>query len=178
VDYHIDIPNRRVYLSEEIDEHTADLLIKALHYLDSKPGDIEFWINSGGGSVYHMYALYDAIQNCENKVICIGTGHVASAATLLLVCGDESYATKHTMFMAHEGNLTFEEAEDISPITLLADLNADMEQEARYCKLMADHTKPTAKWWKKYAIESKKSVWLDVDDMIDKEIIKSEWPIT
>ena len=43
---------------------------------------------------------------------------------------------------------------------------------------MADHTKPTYKWWKKYAIESKKSIWLDVDDMIDKEIIKSEWPIT
>jgi ATP-dependent protease ClpP protease subunit len=177
VDYHIDIPNRRVYLSEEIDEHTTDLLIKALHHLDSKTGDIEFWINSSGGSVPHMWALYDAIQNCENKVICIGTGHVASAATLLLVAGDESYATKHTMFMAHEGNLTFEEGEDISPITLHSDLTADMRETERWCTRMAHHTMQTAKWWKKNTVDSKKSMWLDVDDMIDKGIIKSEWPI-
>jgi ATP-dependent protease ClpP protease subunit len=177
VDYHIDMHNRRVYLSDEIDEKTTDLMIKAIHHLDAKDGDIEFWINSGGGSVYHMYAIYDAIRNCKNKVICIGTGHVASAATLLLVAGDESYATKHTMFMAHEGDLTFDEDESVSPIALLADLTADMELEKRYCRLMAEHTKPTAKWWHKYSIESKKSIWMDVDDMIDKEIIKAEWPI-
>jgi ATP-dependent protease ClpP protease subunit len=177
VDYHIDMHRRRVYLSDEIDEKTTDLMLKALHHLDAKEGDIEFWINSGGGSVYHMYAIYDAIRNCKNKVICIGTGHVASAATLLLVAGDESYATKHTMFMAHEGSIDFTEDESISPIAFLADLAADMELEERYCRLMAEHTKPTKGWWKKYAIESKKSIWMDVDDMIDKEIIKAEWPI-
>lgn len=153
-------------------------MIKALHYLDAKQGDIEFWINSGGGSVYHMYAIYDAIKNCTNKVICIGTGHVASAATLLLVAGDESYATKHTMFMAHEGDLNFEEGENVSPLTLASDLAADMKLEKRYCRLMAENTKPTANWWMKYAIESKRAMWLDLDDMIDKEIVRGEWPIT
>ena len=180
VDYHIDLQNRRVYLSDEIDERTADLVVKALHHLDSdsKTGDIEFWINSSGGSVSHMYAIYDAIKNCENKVICIGTGQVMSAATLLLVAGDESYATKHTMFMAHEGDIKFEEEDSISPITFSSELLAFDAEAKRYCRLMADATKPTAKWWNKHAIESKRSVWLDVDDMIDKEIIKSEWPIT
>lgn len=175
VDYHIDLPNRRVYLSDEIDEKTTDLMVKALHHLDSKDGDIEFWINSGGGSVYHMYAIYDAIQNCRNKIICIGTGHVASAATLLLVAGDESYCTKHTMFIAHEGDLNFED--NISPQQLVADLEADMKLEKRYCRLMASHTKPTEKWWHKYAIESKKAVWMDVEDMKKKGIIIGEWPI-
>jgi ATP-dependent protease ClpP protease subunit len=167
-----------VYLSDEIDEKTTDLMIKALHHLDAKDGDIEFWINSGGGSVFHTYAIYDAIRNCKNKVICIGTGHVASAATLLLVAGDESYCTKHTSFMAHEGNMEFDEGESVSPTTLSADLAADEKLEKRYCRLMADHTKPTYKWWFKHTIESKKSIWMDVDDMIDKEIIKAEWPIT
>jgi ATP-dependent protease ClpP protease subunit len=125
-----------------------------------------------------MYAIYDAIRTCNSKIICIGTGHVASAATLLLVAGDESYCTRHTVFMAHEGDLEFEEAEAISPQSLVADLAQDMEQEKLYCKLMSDHTKPTLKWWHKYAIESKKSIWMDTDDMIDKEIVKAEWPIT
>jgi ATP-dependent protease ClpP protease subunit len=174
----IDLHNRRVYLSDEIDAKVTDLMIKALHHLDAKDGDIEFWINCGGGDVYHMYAIYDAIRNCRNKVICIGTGHVASAATLLLVAGDESYATKHTSFMAHEGEMVFEEEEGISPTTLIADLAADSKLAKKYCELMARHTKPTFKWWFKHAVESKKSVWLDVDDMVDKEIIKSEWPIT
>ncbi len=178
VDYHIDLHNRRVYLSDEIDEKTTDLVIKALHHLDSKPGDIEFWINSGGGSVYHMYAIFDAIKNCENKVICIGTGHVMSAATLLLVAGDESYATKHTAFMAHEGELEFDEHQAISPITLMGELAADEKLEKRYCRLMADHTKPTYRWWRKYAMENKKAVWLDLDDMIEKGIVEREWPIT
>ncbi len=178
VDYHIDLHNRRIYLSDDIDEKTTDLMIKALHHLDTKDGDIEFWINSGGGSVYHMYAIYDAIKACKNKVICIGTGHVCSAATLLLVAGDESYATRHTMFMAHEGDLNFEEAENVSPLSLLADLAADDKLEKRYCRLMAEHTKPTFKWWYKYSIENKKALWMDLDDMIDKEIVEKEWPMT
>ncbi len=156
VDYHIDIPNRRVYLSDEIDERLTDLILKAFHHLDSKEGDIEFWINSGGGSVYHMYAIYDAIRNCKNKVICIGTGHVCSAATLLLVAGDASYATRHMIFMAHEGHLEFEDGDSVSPVTLAADLVADDKLEKRYCRLMAEHTKPTYKWWYKHAIESKR----------------------
>ena len=178
VDYHIDLPNRRVYLSDEIDEKTTDLMIKALHHLDSKPGgDIEFWINCGGGSVYHSYAIFDAIRNCKNKVICVGTGHVASAACILLVAGDEAYATRHTMFMSHEGTVSFEEDETVSPQTLAADMAVDMKLEKKWCVLMAERTKPTWKWWMKNAIDSKKNLWLDVDDMIDKEIIKSEWPI-
>ena len=176
VDYHVDLPNRRVYLSEEIDEKTTDLVTKALRHLDSKDGDIEFWINSGGGSVYHTYAIFDAIKNCRNKVICIGTGHVASAATLLLVAGDESFATRHTVFMAHEGTINFED-EDIAPQTLLADLQEDIKLEKRYCKLMAEHTKPTQEWWYKYVVESKKSVWMDIEEMKKKEIIIGEWPI-
>jgi ATP-dependent protease ClpP protease subunit len=178
VDYHIDLHNRRIYLSDEIDEKTTDLMVKALHHLDSKEGDIEFWINSGGGSVYHMYAIFDAIKACKNKVICIGTGHVCSAATLLLVAGDESYATLHTMFMAHEGDLNFEEDENVSPLALLADLAADEKLEKRYCRLMAEHTKPTYKWWYKNAIENKKAIWMDLDDMIDRDIVDGKWPIT
>ncbi len=178
VDYHIDLTNRRVYLSDDIDEKMTSLMVKALHHLDTQTGDIEFWINCGGGSVYHMYAIYDAIKNCTNKVICIGTGHVASAATLLLVAGDESYATKHTVFMAHEGDIEFNEDQSVSPIALAADLEADEKMEKRYCRLMAESTKPTYNWWMKYTIQSKKAVWMDLDEMIDKEIVEAEWPIT
>jgi ATP-dependent protease ClpP protease subunit len=177
VDYNIDIPNRRIYLSEEIDEKTSDLMIKALHYLDAKPGAIEFWINCGGGSVPHMYSIYDAIRNCSNKVICVGTGRVASAATLLLVAGDEKYATAHTLFMAHEGDIIFDEGYSVSPITLAADLSADLKMEKRYCELMASHTKPTGEWWLKNAIQSKKPLWMDTDKMLKLGIIDKAWPM-
>ncbi len=176
LDYNIDIPNRRIYLSEEIDEKTADLMIKALHHLDAKTGDIEFWINCPGGGIHSMYAIYDAIRNCKNKVITVGTGCVASAATLLLVAGDEKYCTKHTVFMAHEGDIEFDEGQAVSPTTLAADLAADEKLEKRYCRLMAEHTTPTWKWWYKHAIESKKAVWMDVDEMVERGIIDKPWP--
>ena len=176
--YNVDLHNRRIYLSEEIDEKTTNTVLKAFHHIDAKDGDIELWINCGGGTVTGMYTIYDAIKACNNKVICIGTGRVTSAATLLLVAGDESYATKYTTFMAHEGEMNFEEKQSVSPTTLRSELGFDKRLEKRYCRLMADHTKPTEKWWKRYAIESKKEVWLDLDDMIDKEIVEREWPIT
>ena len=153
-------------------------MLKAIHHIDQKDGDIELWINCGGGSVTGMYTIYDAIKSCDSKVICIGTGRVCSAATLLLVAGDERYATKHTTFMAHEGEVSFDEKQSVSPTTLRGELDFDKELEERYCRLMAEHTKPTYKWWRRYAIDSKKDVWLDLDDMVDKGIVERDWPIT
>ena len=178
VDTGLDIPNRRVYIDDEIDERQVALALKGLHYLDQSPGDIQIMINSGGGEVYGTYAIYDSIKSCKNKTITIGTGCVASAAGLLLVCGDESYATPNCRFMAHEGTLHFEEDEMVSPSKLLGELKHDMKVTELWCEHMAKHTSHGPKWWNDHSVKPKEDLWFNLKEMITHGIVDGVWPIT
>lgn len=176
VDTGLDIPNRRIYIDDEIDDRAVSLALKGLHYLDKTPGTIQIMINSGGGDVSGAYAIYDSIQSCKNHTITIGTGVVASAAGLLLVCGDERYATPNCRFMAHEGVLHFEEDETISPTALLAELKQDKQVTERWCELMSEHTAHTKKWWEDRSVKPKEDLWLTQPEMIEHGVVDGSWP--
>jgi len=178
VECNLDIPNRRIYIDSEIDEDSVALALKGLHYLDGTTGDIEIMINSGGGDVYGAGSIYDSIRSCNNKTITIGTGAVASAAGLLLVCGDERYATPNCFFMAHEGTLHFTEDEMVAPTTLLGELKHDTAMSDEWCNTMAEHTAHGKKWWRDHSIKPKEDLWFNQKEMVVHGIIDSVWPIT
>ena len=177
VEFNLDIPNRRIYIDDEIDEKTTALALKGLHYLDQGVGSIQIMINSGGGEVYGTGAIYDSIRSCKNTTITIGTGAVASAAGLLLVCGDERYATPSCRFMAHEGVLHFEEDETVAPSTLLGELKHDERMAEEWCEQMAEHTAHGKKWWKDHSIKPKEDLWFDQKEMVIHGIVDGVWPI-
>ena len=177
VGFNLDIPNRRIYVDDAIDERSTALALKGLHYLDQSTGPIQIMINSGGGSVMDTWAIYDSIRSCKNTTITIGTGAVASAAALLLVCGDERYATPNCLFMAHEGVLHFEEDEMFSPTALLGELKQDEKMTEVWCAQMAEHTNHGKKWWMDHSVKPKEDLWFNQKEMVYHGIIDGVWPI-
>ena len=81
--------DRIIMLSEEVNSTTASLIVAQLLYLEAQDPDkdIQFYINSPGGSVTAGMAIYDTMQyiKCDVSTICIGMG--ASMAAFLLAAG-------------------------------------------------------------------------------------------
>ena len=81
--------DRIVMLSEEVNDTTASLIVAQLLYLEAQDPDkdIQFYINSPGGSVTAGMAIYDTMQyiKCDVSTICIGMA--ASMGAFLLSSG-------------------------------------------------------------------------------------------
>ena len=83
------LKDRIVFLGEQINDYTANIIIAQLLFLDAedKTKDIKFYINSPGGSVVAGLAIYDTMQyvKCDVSTICVGMA--ASMASILLAAG-------------------------------------------------------------------------------------------
>ncbi len=81
--------DRIVMLSEEVNDTTASLIVAQLLYLEAQDPDkdIQFYINSPGGSVTAGMAIYDTMKyiKCDVATICIGLA--ASMGAFLLSAG-------------------------------------------------------------------------------------------
>lgn len=81
--------DRIVFLSEEVNDLTASLIVAQMLYLEAQDPDkdIQFYINSPGGSVTSGMAIYDTMQyiKCDVSTICIGMA--ASMGAFLLASG-------------------------------------------------------------------------------------------
>jgi len=81
--------DRIIMLSEEVNDATASLIVAQLLYLEAQDPDkdIQFYINSPGGSVTAGMAIYDTMQyiKCDVSTICIGLA--ASMGAFLLSSG-------------------------------------------------------------------------------------------
>ena len=99
------LEDRIIFLTGEIDDITANIIISELLYLDSKSNeDIYLYINSPGGSVTSGMAIYDTM-NCvksDIKTICVGIA--ASMAAFLLSSGTKGKrcALKNADVMIHQ----------------------------------------------------------------------------
>ena len=97
---------RIVFLGEEINETTANVVVaQLLHlaYVDPKK-DIKLYINSPGGSVYDGMAIYDTMQYIKPDVSTICLGMAASMAAILLTAGTKGkrYALPYSRVMIHQ----------------------------------------------------------------------------
>ncbi len=83
------LSDRIVFLGEEVREASAGLIVAQMLFLEAEdPGkDIQFYINSPGGSVSAGFAIYDTMQyvKCDVSTICIGLA--ASFGAFLLAGG-------------------------------------------------------------------------------------------
>ena len=81
--------DRIIFLSEEVNDTTASLIVAQLLYLENQDPDkdIQFYINSPGGSVTAGMAIYDTMQyiKCDVSTICVGMA--ASMGAFLLSAG-------------------------------------------------------------------------------------------
>ena len=97
---------RIIFLGHEIDDIIANLVIAQMLHLESEDPekDINLYINSPGGSVTAMLAMYDTMQyiRCDVSTICIG--QCASAAAVLLTAGAEKkrFALPNSRILIHQ----------------------------------------------------------------------------
>ena len=98
--------DRIIFLSEEVNDATASLVVAQLLYLEAQDPDkdIQFYINSPGGSVTAGMAIYDTMQyiKCDVSTICIGMA--ASMGAFLLSAGTKGkrIALPHSEIMIHQ----------------------------------------------------------------------------
>ena len=100
------LKDRIIFLGGEVDDDTANLVIAQMLYLESEDPDkdINFYINSPGGSVSAGLAIYDTMQyiKCEVSTICVGLA--ASMGAFLLASGakNKRKALPHAEIMIHQ----------------------------------------------------------------------------
>ena len=98
--------DRIIFLGEEVNATTASLVVAQLLYLEAQDPDkdIQFYINSPGGSVTDGMAIYDTMQyiKCDVSTICIGMA--ASMGAFLLSSGTKGkrLALPNAEIMIHQ----------------------------------------------------------------------------
>ena len=111
--------DRIVFLGEDVNPHTANLVVAQLLFLahEDPRKDIKLYINSPGGSVYDGLAIIDTMNYIAPDVQTIGIGLQASMGAMLLSCGTKGkrFILPNSRVMIHqpssgtEGKITDQE---------------------------------------------------------------------
>lgn len=98
--------DRIVFLSGEVNDESANLVIAQLLFLESEnpDKDISLYINSPGGSVYAGLGIYDTMQFIKPDVQTICVGMAASMGAFLLAAGAKGkrYSLSNSRIMIHQ----------------------------------------------------------------------------
>lgn len=100
------LKDRIIFLSEDVNDTTASLIVAQMLFLESEDPnkDINFYINSPGGSVTAGFAIYDTMQyiKCDVSTICVGLA--ASMGAFLLSGGTKGkrMALPNSEIMIHQ----------------------------------------------------------------------------
>lgn len=100
------LKDRIIFLSDEVNDVTASLVVAQMLFLEAEDPDkdINFYINSPGGSITSGMAIYDTMQyiKCDVSTICIGLA--ASMGSFLLCAGTKGkrIALPNSEIMIHQ----------------------------------------------------------------------------
>ncbi|MFO1537582.1 MAG: ATP-dependent Clp protease proteolytic subunit [Actinomycetota bacterium] len=100
------LKERIIFLGTPIDDTVANLMMAQLLHLESEDPDkdISVYINSPGGEITGLFAIYDTMQDIKPDVSTICIGQAASAAAVLLSAGTpgKRYALPHARILIHQ----------------------------------------------------------------------------
>lgn len=126
------LKDRIVFLGTPVDDYVANLIVAQLLFLEKEDPDkdIDFYINSPGGSVSAGLAIYDAMQIIKPDVATICIGQAASMGAVLLAGGakDKRYCLKHARVMIHQVSAGFQGT--------TADINVQAAEINRYMDIL------------------------------------------
>jgi len=100
------LKDRIIFLGDEINDHTASVIVAQLLFLeaDDPDKDIHLYINSPGGSITSGFAIYDTMQYIRPDVSTICVGMAASMGAFLLTAGAKGkrYCLPNSEVMIHQ----------------------------------------------------------------------------
>jgi ATP-dependent Clp protease protease subunit len=134
------LKDRIVFLGTPVDDYIANLIVAQLLFLEKEDPDkdIDFYINSPGGSVSAGLAIYDAMQIVKPDVATICVGQAASMGAVLLAGGakNKRHGLKHARVMIHQVSSGFQGT--------TADINVQAAEINRYMDIitaiLSEHT--------------------------------------
>ena len=134
------LKERVIFIVGPIDDHTANLVVAQLLFLESEnpDKDINIYINSPGGVVTAGLAIYDTMQFVKPDVSTMVVGQAASMGAVLLAAGTKGkrYSLPHSRVMIHQPLGGFQgQATDI-------DIHAReiLKMREKLNELLANHT--------------------------------------
>lgn len=138
--FHRLLNQRIVFIGAEIDDDLANRVCSQLLLLAARDAerDIKIFINSPGGSMDAMFAMYDVMTYLPNDVSTVGIGMAASAGQFLLTAGarGKRYALRHTRIMMHQPSGGI--GGTASDIRIQAEQSVLMKH--RFLELIAEHS--------------------------------------
>jgi ATP-dependent Clp protease protease subunit len=168
------LKDRIIFLGTEVNEHTANLIIAQILFLESEDPkkDIKLYINSPGGSVYDAFAIYDTMQYVKCDVQTVGIGVQASAAAFLLSSGAKGkrFLLPHATVMIHQPSS--------GTRGRVSDMEIDLKEGLRLKKLLNEIlARNTGQPLKKIENDVERDFWLNADEakkygIVDKVITK------
>jgi ATP-dependent Clp protease protease subunit len=100
------LKERIIFLGTPIDDTVANLMIAQLLHLESEDPDkdISVYVNSPGGEITGLFAIYDTMQYIKPDIQTICVGQAASAAAVLLGAGahGKRFALPHARILIHQ----------------------------------------------------------------------------
>ena len=168
------LSDRIIFLGEEVTDASASSIVAQMLFLEAQDPDkdIQFYINSPGGSVTAGFAIYDTMQyiKCDVSTICIGMA--ASMGAFLLSSGAKGkrIALPNAEIMIHQPS-----AGTQGKVT---DMEIDVEHflkiKQRLNRIMAENTGKTPEQIKS---DSERDHWMTADEaqaygLVDKVIYK------
>lgn len=137
------LSDRIVFLNEEVNDNSASIVIAQMLFLEAQDPekDIQFYINSPGGSISAGFAVYDTMQyiKCDVSTICMGMA--ASFGAFLLAGGSKGkrMALPNAEIMIHQpaihGNGVQGQATDIKIVS-----DHIQKSKKRLNKILAENT--------------------------------------
>ena len=158
------LKERVVFLVGEVNDHTANLIVAQMLFLESEnpDKDIHFYINSPGGSISAGMAIYDTMQFIKPQVstLCIGMADSMGAFLLQAGAKDKRFALPNSTVMIHQ------------PLGGFRGQASDIEIHAKYIlslrerlyALMAFHTGRTVE---EIARDSERDNFLTAQEAVD-----------
>ena len=157
------LETRQILLSGEVNKDLAEKVIKNLFILEamSETKPIYLYINSPGGDVDAGFAIFDVIRFIQPKVIAIGTGLIASAASLILLASkkESRFGLPKSHYLIHQ------------PLSRMQGVATDIEIHAQEiekakAKINAIIAEETGTDLKKVTADTDSDYWLNADEAL------------
>jgi ATP-dependent Clp protease protease subunit len=154
------LKDRIIFVGTPIDDTIANLVMAQLLHLESEDPDkdIFLYINSPGGSITSLFAIYDTMQYIKPDVNTVCMGMAASAAAVILAGGAKGkrYALPHARIMLHQPHGGAQG--QTTDIEIQARLMVQMREQLN--EILAEHTGQALE---KISTDTERDFWMLAD---------------
>lgn len=141
----IDISTRTIMFTEDVSHNAYKKLTKALKLLKTISNEgVTIQLTTGGGDVFAMLAIMDALLNSNIVITMYALGEVASAGIPIYACGDIRVSGQFTRFMVHPMSYGVTHGKVADHKVELGQINSIERQVNQF---MARQTNKTYPWW-------------------------------